>query len=79
MYDVITPETPNTKAHRQKTCKKEANYAYSVAECWKIHDAPACKTGKQNELLADLILLGMHTGGHLNELCSLELTDVTDD
>ena len=79
VYDVIIPETPNTKAHRQKTRKKEANHAYSVEECWRIHDAAANKTGKQNELLADLILLGMYTGCRLNELCSLELTDVTDD
>jgi integrase len=79
VYEIIIPETPNTKAHRQKTRKKEANHAYSVEECWKIHDAAVKKTGKQNELLADLILLGMYTGCRLNELCSLELTDVTDD
>ena len=58
VYALIIPDTPNTKAHRQKNRTKEANNAYSVEKCWKIHDAAANKTGKQNELLADLILLG---------------------
>ena len=79
VYDAIIPETPNTKAHKKKTRKKEANHAYSVEECWKIYEAASKKRGKQNELLADLILLGMYTGCRINELCSLELTDVTED
>ena len=63
----------------QKNRRKEANHAYSVKECWKIHDAAANITGTQNELLADLILLGMYTGCRINALCGLELADVTAD
>lgn len=75
----ILPKVPGTKAHKKKNRKKEANHSYTVEDCWKIHSAAKNKKGSQNEILADLILLGMYTGCRINELCSLKLTEVKQD
>jgi integrase len=64
----------NTKSQRLKT-KKEANHAYTVEECWRLH-----KTAElTDQSLADIIILSMYTGCRINELATLTLENVTED
>lgn len=69
-FDDVVP----IKSNRKATAKKRQDF--SVIDYHRLLDGAQRKGDKT---LADLIMLGAHTGARIEELCSLKLDDVTDD
>ena len=70
----LLPKEGNTKAVKMK--RMNSNLPYSV------EDAHALLNGaiaRNDQPLEDLIRLGMYTGCRINELCSMKLSQVTED
>lgn len=73
-----------SKAGKGKA-KKTTNLPYSPADVVKLWEAAGkrrigkAKNAPADTQLADLILLGAHTGARIEELCSVKVDQVTDD
>lgn len=62
------------KKAKSKTVKRSYFKADEIVELWE-----AAKSMKKGEGLANLIAIGAHTGMRLEEICSLKVSDVTDE
>ena len=62
---------------------KDAYLPYTAEDCWRLYSEAkdrAIRTGRKNdENLADIILLGRYTGCRIGELAHMKLDDVEED
>ena len=81
IFNNILPKANKTKAQRK--VGKDANLPYTPKDCWLLYNQAkdrALRTGRKNdENLADIILLGMYTGCRIGELAHMKLDDVGED